>query len=90
MVVGDIVNGVFPNLGADVSFQPAGTNQIAILSTGTNGGNLYLSNGVTTSIILSANSPWTNANMKLLINNTNYLMIGPSGNNMAYSGIQLK
>ena len=89
MVVGDIVNGIGA-AGSDFSFQPAAGVEIAITSTGANGQPTRLTNGITAAIISYTGSSWGTANIKLMINNTNYVIMQNTGDNMCYSGIQLK
>tara|TARA_R100000963_G_C4560370_1_gene49489 strand:+ start:173 stop:445 length:273 start_codon:yes stop_codon:yes gene_type:complete len=90
MVAGDVVNGV--NLST--SFIPAATVEICILSIQGAGGDVEagLSNGVNTqsngyvsSIAGTLTAPYT----KFFITNTIYLT-KKAGDNVGYSGIQIK
>ena len=89
MAVGDIVNGI----GGDnliLDLQPAAGVEVMITSFGsdTKGVQISLFNGVTRS--LCEGSPMLN--IKMMINNTNYMRIpnGGAGFFNNYTGIQIK
>jgi hypothetical protein len=93
MVVGDIIN----NLGAIntvLTFQPAGTNEILITSVGNYSAWVFITDGTLESFIINtgAGQPEANcANIKAMINNTNYLKIeAKAGYSGSYTGIQIK
>jgi len=93
MVAGDVVNGVNPIANTVLNFQPAATTEYMISSCGGVGSWITMTEGVTTSLlnVTSNTGDGTSANVKVFINNTNYLQIGATAaqyNN--YSGIQIK
>jgi TM2 domain-containing membrane protein YozV len=91
MAVGDVVNGIQAT-GVNLYFQPALTVQCIITMSGSAGVYVQLTNGVTNASILpmATANYGNNANMKIMINNTNYLQVDTSAFNMCYSGMQIK
>lgn len=88
MAVGDVVSGISGN-NAALTFQPAAGVEclITIVTGGFNGG---ISNGLVSSSNMFVNA--NQGNIKLFVNNTNYLVIGAGGAGFygAYTGIQIK
>jgi hypothetical protein len=89
MAVGDIVNGIGGD-NAILDLQPAVGVEIMISSFGSDQGSVQISlfNGVTRSLCEAAPM----LNIKMMINNTNYLRIpnGGVGKFNNYTGIQIK
>ncbi len=97
MAVGDVVNGINAASGT-FNFQPAVGVECVILTC--SGGNTSMGNGITNGTAVSRTDysfSGTSAqggrnphNMKLCINNTNYLYTATNTYPSAYSGIQIK
>ncbi len=96
MAVGDVISGIFTTAGVYHDFQPAAGVEIIITAViGSNANQLIagLNDGTTlSSSMTSYTTNWShNANMKIGINNTNYLTIYVnSGPPPSYTGIQIK
>jgi len=93
MVVGDVVNQLNPVVSATLTFQPAAGVEVMVSTIGVVGGIFYLTNGVNNGYLSVASSGQTatSVNVKMFINNTNYLHIALSGgyyNN--FTGLQIK
>ena len=94
MTAGDVVNGLGAVAGA-LSFQPAAGVECMISMCGNNNNNTFninLTDGVLTSRISNQFfAVQSTVNIKLFINNTNYLNLTAfAGNSNCYSGIQIK
>lgn len=94
MAVGDVVNGIGASAGA-LSFQPAAGVECMISMCGNNANNdinIEITNGVLSSRITNQYfAIMSTMNIKLFINNTNYLNLTAfAGNSNCYSGIQIK
>jgi hypothetical protein len=96
MAVGDVISGIFTTIGVQHDFQPsAGTEIIITAVLGSNGNlmNVGLYDGVTASTsYIQYNTYFAqNANVKIGINNTNYLRVFSNGGTPpSYTGIQIK
>jgi hypothetical protein len=88
MAVGDVVNGTAA-ANTQITFQPAASVEVIILSCFVKSGTTYITDGVN-------NSAWdsganTQTLTKIAINNTVYLIVGAAtGQSGAYTGIQIK
>ena len=95
MVAGDVVNGISAT-GTIMSFQPAAGVEVMITSVSVYNTWLYVTDGSPGIAALTLNYGTTtyqgNAlNTKIMINNTNYIMIDVStGQETHYTGIQIK
>ena len=94
MAAGDIVNGIFTTTATNHTFQPAAGVEVMITFVAgsglpTRGG---LSNGVnTTQMIFSDNADFSEGgNVKIGINNTNFLVVYGETGAPGYSGIKIK
>jgi len=93
MVAGDVVNGINPIANNVLNFQPAASVEVMISSCGGVGSWITMTEGVTTSLLNPTSNALngTNVNVKVFINNTNYLQIGATAAQYGnYSGIQIK
>lgn len=94
MAVGDVVNGI--NAGTSITFQPAVGVEYCITSIcGGNGNYAYIkmtdgTNTATTRASFTTYWAFNSANIKVMINNTNYCEIASGGGAVAFSGIQTK
>jgi len=95
MAIGDVVNGI----GADntaLNFQPAASVEVVLTSCGTSGRWIQLYNGANLSALMvsqpTSTADASNVNMKLFINNTNYIHLPAVGAGLfcSYTGIQIK
>ena len=91
MATGDIVNEIFPTFAVWHNFQPAAGVEIIITSSfGYTLQSVGLYNGVTRSNISIDYTVGNLTNIKVGINNTNYLSVYGTTTAPAYSGIQIK
>lgn len=98
MAVGDVVNGILQAASGTINFQPAAGVECIIFTC--SGGNTSAGNGLTDGTYTSRSdfsSSGTNAyggrnphNLKLCVNNTNYLYAAANNYPPAYSGVQIK
>tara|TARA_R110002049_G_scaffold161234_1_gene326732 strand:+ start:685 stop:975 length:291 start_codon:yes stop_codon:yes gene_type:complete len=96
MAVGDVVNGLVAT-GSAITFQPAAGVEVAIMSTGSYNSWTQIYNGVQFAYVSGSNFPADGVaggyapNIKLMINNTNYLRVLSNATGGAfYTGIQIK
>ena len=92
MAVGDVVNGMAA-AGAALTFTPAVGVECLISSIGSYGNWVQIANAVFgVSLIFNMTIlGGVNVNMKLFINNTNYIaMVAAGAANNSYTGIQIK
>ena len=90
---GDVVSGI--KVGAGIlTFQPAASVEILItFSAGWGVAFIGITNGANTAVSYSGYNTSTNynsVNMKIPINNTNYLHVDTGNADTGYSGIQIK
>jgi hypothetical protein len=86
MVVGDVVNGI-GTVGAHFTFQPAVGVEVLITSTfSSQNANPRLTDGIINTRCVDS----IPTNIKVFINNTNYLFIYLGVDANGYSGIQIK
>ena len=97
MVVGDVVSGQSTAAGVSVTFQPAVGVEVAITSFfgGTSSFYIALSDGVLNSVVNMNDSSNTvgqrnPCNIKMMINNSLYLLTYANSYPAGYSGIQIK
>ena len=94
MVVGDIISGIFTTDNTYHYFQPAATTEIIITSSfATNNLRVGLYDGVTQSWSYATDNNLNNGtgmNLKIGINNTNYLLLYADNSGPSYTGIQIK
>jgi hypothetical protein len=94
MAVGDIVSGIFTTTAAYQYFQPAASIEIMIFWAGGLTINYSgLNNGVSNAVLKVSNPTEgysQGSNMRLGINNTNFLSTYGSSSNPCYSGIQIQ
>jgi len=93
MAVGDTISAFSSAPNTVLHFQPAAGVEVMITTAhnpgATNLSEMRLHNGTKTSSLCNLGGPA--ANMKMMINNTNYLEIGSmSGVHTAFTGIQTK
>jgi hypothetical protein len=90
MAVGDVVNGI--DNGALLIFQPAAGVEVCITSACAWLTSTALFDGTKIAYISQSagGSTDTNINVKIMINNTNYLRVTGTVNGSSYSGIQIK
>jgi len=98
MAVGDVVNGILQAASGALNFQPAAGVECVIMHC--SGGNTSMGNGLADGTYTSRSDysfSGTSAqggrnphNLKLCINNTNYLYCQANSYPPAYSGIQIK
>ena len=89
MAVGDFVNGIFVTAGTS-TFQPA--SGVTIMLTHAMSYNVLpvLTNGTSFADVIINNNSGPSPSLKLFINNTLFLSMGPSGNNgKSYCGVQV-
>ncbi len=91
MAVGDVVNGMAA-ASAALTFQPAASVECLITSIGSYGNWVQIASSLGVSLIFNMTIlGGVNVNMKLFINNTNYIaMVAAGAANNAYTGIQIK
>ncbi len=92
MAIDDVVSGIGTD-NAGLTFQPAAGVEVLITSFISALGIIKLTNGTSTSVIvLATNWRLNQLNIKLFVNNTNYMTIdaGGSGKFNSYTGIQTK
>lgn len=91
MAVGDVVNDT-GGIAANITFQPAASVECMISWAATNvNWVIQLTDGTDATDSTTGSGEALNFNMKLFINNTNYLTIlGTAGAKSGYSGIQIK
>jgi hypothetical protein len=91
MVVGDVVNGMAA-ASAALTFIPAAGVEVCITSIGSYGNWVQLASSVGVSLLFNMTIlGGVNVNMKLFINNTNYIaMVAAGAANNSYTGIQIK
>jgi hypothetical protein len=93
MAVGDVINDIIGAVAGTGYFQPSAGTEVMILSgSGRTTGDIGLSDGVTDGKIRVNDSVDYNGglNVKLPINNTNYLVSYCSSYPPFYTGIQIK
>jgi|TARA_R110000823_G_scaffold199185_1_gene330294 hypothetical protein len=93
MASGDVVNGLSAT-NVSLSFQPAATVECAITSMGAYGQWISITNGVISSVTVNGGDGTvapSQGNIKLMINNTNYITINANATSGgSYTGIQIK
>jgi len=97
MVVGDVVSGQSTAAGVSLTFQPAVSVEVAITSAfgGVNSFYVALSDGVLNSVV-NMNDVSTTVgqrnplNIKMMVNNSLYLLTYANSYPAAFSGIQIK
>jgi len=92
MVAGDVVVGNGAGVNTSLTFQPAATVEVCLMTYGVSTAWCYLTNGVVNSKVnISILNPAETVMPKLFINNSNYLYVDPQTSGIAlYSGIQIK
>ena len=93
MVAGDVVNGLAAVISTALTFQPAASVEVMVSTVGSYNVIFDVTNGVNAGMLsFSAGTETGNSvNMKLFINNTNYLSVRASGGQFTnFSGIQIK
>ena len=91
MVAGDVVNGNGGAINTALTFQPAATVEVCLMTYGVFTAWTFLTDGAVNARACFAIDNPAEYTTKLFINNTNYLYIEPqAGNTAVYSGIQIK
>lgn len=95
MAVGDVVSALASG-AAHLHFQPAAGVEVLITNVGTNNGQIRMLNGVQDAFFQhcgdSVEASATNTNCKVFVTNSVYLNVWKdgSGNDIGYTGIQIK
>ena len=91
MAAGDVVNYIHNVSGGCFTYQPAASVEVVVTScwTASTGNAIYLTNGVTAAQVIPAQVS-NYLNLKIFINNTNYLQVCGGSQYPAFSGVQTK
>jgi hypothetical protein len=90
MVVGDVVNDVGV-IGVTLTFQPALGVSIMISVAQNYSNFIQITDGVNTGVLYHGTQGYVDtANVKIMINNTNYLSILSAADSSVYTGIQIQ
>ena len=90
MAIGDIVSGVGV-AGVTLTFQPAVGVSVMISVAQNYADMISLTDGVNSGYLYHGTQGYVQtANVKIMINNTNYLSIASAGNSSVYTGIQIQ